>query len=168
MPQPLMVPTHEKNEIFFTLFTEYCATAHDSGAKAFEHPSLQPQDSVSHKARPTLPGITVRLPAIEMAGYPRCDQVRIKQPAVGQRKRLSGLKQSDRRGISSVGRALAWHARGQGFKSPILHCGFAAIEQESGESSEESKNAAARSAAVYCQLSTLNSSPGRTIAAARQ
>ncbi len=25
------------------------------------------------------------------------------------------------RGISSVGRALAWHARGQGFKSPILH-----------------------------------------------
>ena len=26
------------------------------------------------------------------------------------------------RGISSVGRALAWHARGQGFKSPILHC----------------------------------------------
>ena len=24
-------------------------------------------------------------------------------------------------GISSVGRALAWHARGQGFKSPILH-----------------------------------------------
>src|SRR5262249_29431815 len=27
----------------------------------------------------------------------------------------------DRRGISSAGRALAWHARGQGFKSPILH-----------------------------------------------
>src|SRR5207302_10875050 len=26
-----------------------------------------------------------------------------------------------RRGISSAGRALAWHARGQGFKSPILH-----------------------------------------------
>ena len=25
------------------------------------------------------------------------------------------------RGISSVGRALAWHARGQGFESPILH-----------------------------------------------
>ena len=25
------------------------------------------------------------------------------------------------RGISSAGRALAWHARGQGFKSPILH-----------------------------------------------
>ena len=25
------------------------------------------------------------------------------------------------RGISSVGRALAWHARGQGFKSLILH-----------------------------------------------
>ena len=25
------------------------------------------------------------------------------------------------RGISSVGRALAWHARGQGFDSPILH-----------------------------------------------
>ena len=27
------------------------------------------------------------------------------------------------RGISSAGRALAWHARGQGFKSPILHFG---------------------------------------------
>src|SRR5687768_11208874 len=25
------------------------------------------------------------------------------------------------RGVSSVGRALAWHARGQGFDSPILH-----------------------------------------------
>ena len=25
------------------------------------------------------------------------------------------------RGCSSVGRALAWHARGQGFKSPQLH-----------------------------------------------
>src|SRR5437899_9383280 len=24
-------------------------------------------------------------------------------------------------GISSVGRALEWHSRGQGFKSPILH-----------------------------------------------
>tara|TARA_B100000524_G_scaffold213340_1_gene111829 strand:+ start:382 stop:486 length:105 start_codon:yes stop_codon:yes gene_type:complete len=24
-------------------------------------------------------------------------------------------------GCSSVGRALAWHARGQGFKSPQLH-----------------------------------------------
>jgi hypothetical protein len=28
---------------------------------------------------------------------------------------------AQQRGISSVGRALAWHARGQGFKSPILH-----------------------------------------------
>jgi hypothetical protein len=25
------------------------------------------------------------------------------------------------RGFSSVGRALAWHARGQGFESPKLH-----------------------------------------------
>jgi hypothetical protein len=33
----------------------------------------------------------------------------------------------------SGGRAnRGWHARGQGFKSPILHCGKAAIEQESG------------------------------------
>tara|TARA_X000001036_G_scaffold120886_3_gene114431 strand:+ start:881 stop:985 length:105 start_codon:yes stop_codon:yes gene_type:complete len=27
------------------------------------------------------------------------------------------------RGCSSAGRALAWHARGQGFKSPQLHIG---------------------------------------------
>ncbi len=28
------------------------------------------------------------------------------------------------RGISSVGRALAWHARGQEFDSPMLHQGW--------------------------------------------
>ena len=33
-------------------------------------------------------------------------------------------------GVSSVGRALEWHSRGQGFEPPILHCGFAAVEQE--------------------------------------
>jgi hypothetical protein len=32
-----------------------------------------------------------------------------------------GVKFNPVRGISSAGRALAWHARGQGFKSPILH-----------------------------------------------
>src|SRR5271157_6342827 len=62
------------------------------------------------------------------------------------------------RGISSVGRALAWHARGQGFKSHIRHCGTAAIEQESGESSEESRTSPARSPAVYSLLSTLKKS----------
>ncbi len=40
--------------------------------------------------------------------------------------------------------ALAWHAKGQGFKSPILHCGTAAKEQESGESSEERRTRPAR------------------------
>src|SRR5271157_6495644 len=62
------------------------------------------------------------------------------------------------RGISSVGRALAWHARGQGFKSPILHCGTAAIEQESGESSEERRTSPGRSPAVYSLVSTLKKS----------
>jgi hypothetical protein len=53
-------------------------------------------------------------------------------------------------------RTLARHARGQGFKSPILHCGFAAIEQEGGESSEESIVGPARAPAVYYLLSPLN------------
>ena len=34
---------------------------------------------------------------------------------------IAWLRRRPSRGISSAGRALAWHARGQGFKSPILH-----------------------------------------------
>ena len=44
------------------------------------------------------------------------------------------------RGISSAGRALAWHARGQGFKSPILHYGFTAKAQDGGRSGDQEKN----------------------------
>ncbi len=43
------------------------------------------------------------------------------EPAPRRKARASRFPSSGRRGISSVGRALAWHARGQGFKSPILH-----------------------------------------------
>src|SRR3954453_23103959 len=44
----------------------------------------------------------------------------------GEGRPLTGPTSDDKflryaRGISSAGRALAWHARGQGFKSPILH-----------------------------------------------
>ena len=48
-------------------------------------------------------------------------------PAAGERAlardlaRSSGLPRPTTRGISSAGRAPAWHAGGQGFKSPILH-----------------------------------------------
>ena len=42
-------------------------------------------------------------------------------------------------GVSSVGRALEWHSRGQGFEPPILHCGFAAVKQEKREGSEETE-----------------------------
>lgn len=35
----------------------------------------------------------------------------------------SGPSKKQLRGISSIGRALAWHARGQGFDPPILHMG---------------------------------------------
>jgi hypothetical protein len=52
--------------------------------------------------------------------------------------------------------ALAWHARGQKFKSPILHRREAAIEQESGESSTESKTTVASSTAVSFLLTTFN------------
>ena len=37
-------------------------------------------------------------------------------------------------GHSSVGRAPAWHAGGQGFKSPWLHLIFAVIAIDSGDS----------------------------------
>ena len=49
-------------------------------------------------------------------------------PTVGVGRRSAGLIGSgrlvsflDRRGCSSVGRALPWHGRGQGFDSPQLH-----------------------------------------------
>ena len=37
-------------------------------------------------------------------------------------------------GHSSAGRAPAWHAGGQGFKSPWLHLLFAVIAGDSGDS----------------------------------
>ncbi len=61
-PQLLMLATHKKNVIFFTLLAEYGETARDSRTRSFQHPSLQPTGSVSHKARPTLPCVTGRLP----------------------------------------------------------------------------------------------------------
>ena len=41
----------------------------------------------------------------------------------GNGDRLHIEATSPLRGISSVGRALEWHSRGQGFESPILHLG---------------------------------------------
>ena len=38
-------------------------------------------------------------------------------------------------GHSSAGRAPAWHAGGQGFKSPWLHRNLVVIEIDSGDSS---------------------------------
>jgi hypothetical protein len=40
----------------------------------------------------------------------------------GVAPRTNRVRQVASRGFSSAGRALAWHARGQGFESPKLHC----------------------------------------------
>ncbi len=47
--------------------------------------------------------------------------VRVTMPDNGIADSQFEQQSSTIRGISSVGRALAWHARGQGFNSPILH-----------------------------------------------
>jgi hypothetical protein len=41
IPQHLMLPTHEKNAISFTLLTEYDATGRNSRTEAFQHPSTR-------------------------------------------------------------------------------------------------------------------------------
>ena len=49
------------------------------------------------------------------------NQLAVKYTAPDVCRRSVRVDFAHNRGISSVGRALAWHARGQGFKSPILH-----------------------------------------------
>src|SRR5208337_5421752 len=84
--------------------------------------SCRPLDVESFRNRARLPkGITRR----KRAGYDESKKVSRTLLIQGRIDKGPGFIRIQSlfvsRGISSVGRALAWHARGQGFKSPILH-----------------------------------------------